>query len=176
MTGKEIHLPADASVETQQWTAAHAIGKHLEANLQQRIGLDPKESRGLKGESLANLFAGRLLVPTRWLAEESQNTGHDLFALKERFASASHEVIAWRLLDLPEPCIITVMDNDRVERRRSNAWWINRELSVPEKRCRQQMQDAGGPCEYREDGWTVQGWPLPGGDGKREVLRSVVET
>jgi hypothetical protein len=174
--GKEILLPADARVEMQQWMAAHTIGKYLEADLQRRIGIDPKEARGMKGESLANLFATRLLVPTRWLAHEARATGHDLLALKERFAGASHEVIAWRLLDVPEPCIITLIDDDRVERRRSNAWRITRELSEPEKRCGQQVLDIGGPCQYSEDGWTVQGWPLPGGVGKRAVLRSVVDT
>ena len=84
-------------------------------------------------------------------------------------------MIAWRLLDLPEPCIITVIDNDHVQRRRSNGWRINRELSEPEKRCQQYVHTYSRPHRLSADGWTVQGWPLHQADWKREVLRSVVE-
>ena len=80
-----------------------------------------------------------------------------------------------RLLDLPEPCIITVIDNDHVHRRRSNAWRINRELSEPEQRCQQYVHAYSRPHRLSADGWTVQGWPIHQVDWKREVLRSVID-
>jgi hypothetical protein len=140
-----------------------------------RLGIEAEQARPLTGESLANLFAARLLVPTPWLRAECRACGFDLLALKERFATASHETIAWRLLDLDEPCIITLVDNGQVSKRRANAGRAGRELSAPERACQQQVHRYSRPCALREAGWTVQGWPLHQADWKREVLRSVVE-
>ena len=67
----------------------------------------------MAGESLANLFAYRLLVPSCWFAIDAKTMDYDLLALKKRYATSSHEVLAWRFLDLPEPCIITIIDDDR---------------------------------------------------------------
>jgi Zn-dependent peptidase ImmA (M78 family) len=172
---KQIFLRPEPSEERHQWTVAHEIGAHFKPDLLVRLGIDPEESRPMSGESLANLFAERLLVPTRWLSAEGQSAGYDLLVLKERFSSASHEVIALRLLDLPEPCIITIIDNDHVYRRRSNAWRINRALSEPEQLCQRYVHQYSRPHQVRQEGWTVQGWPIHQVDWKREVLRSVIE-
>ena len=48
--------------------------------------------------------------------------------LKKRYCTASHEVLAWRFLDLPSPAILTIIDNDHIYRRRSNAWPVNKRL------------------------------------------------
>jgi hypothetical protein len=160
--------------EQRQWLAAHEIGAHLQADLLSRLDIDPTQPRTLTG-SLPNLLADHLLVPRRWLAEEGRAAGYDLLDLKQRFRTASQEIIAWRLLDLPEPCIITIIDNDHVHRRRSNAWRINRELSEPEKRCQRYVHQYNRPHTLAEEGWTVQGWPVHQVDWKREVLRSVIE-
>ena len=70
------------------------------------------------------------LVPGR-----GANCEGDLLELKKRFPTASHEVLACALLDLADPCIITIIDNDHVHRRRSNAYRVRKELSGPEKLC-----------------------------------------
>jgi hypothetical protein len=129
----------------------------------------------MMGESLANLFAQLLLVPSAALAEQAPNCGYDLLELKRIFPTASHEVIAFRLLDLPEPCIITVIDNDHIHRRRSNAWRVRKQLSAPELKCQRHVSQHNGPHLLRERGWTVQGWPIHQTDWKREILRSVVD-
>jgi Zn-dependent peptidase ImmA (M78 family) len=172
---KQIFLRPEPSEERHQWTVAHEIGEHLKAELLRRLHVEPEQTRALAGESLANLFADRLLVPTPWLADEARACGHDLLELKQRFRSASHEVIAWRLLDLPEPCVITIVDNDHVHRRRSNALRVNRDLSSPERACQQVVHQQSRPHRLRQDGWTVQGWPIHQADWKREVLRGVLD-
>jgi Zn-dependent peptidase ImmA (M78 family) len=172
---RQIFLRPEPSEERHQWTVAHEVGEHHKAELLRRLGIDPEQTRAMLGESLANLFADRLLVPTPWLAGEARDCGFDLLALKGRFRTASHEVIAWRLLDLPEPCVITVVDNGHVHRRRSNAWRVNKELSEPERRCQGLVHADSRPHELREGGWQVQGWPIHQADWKREVLRSVLE-
>jgi hypothetical protein len=162
----------EPSAEQQQWAAAQAIGRHLKAQLRERLGIEAGE--GMTGESLANLLAVRVHVPTSWLAEAARASGHDLLELKGRFGTASYEVIAWRLLDLPAPCIISLVHNDAVWRRRSNAWRPGRGLAPAERECQECVSRTGRPHVVNRDGWAVQGWPVPAAGGKREVLRSVV--
>ena len=86
-----------------------------------------------------------------------------------------YEVIAWRFLDLPDPCIVTVLDNDHITRRRSNAWPVRRRLEPAEEQCQRYVNYYSRPKVVQENGWTVQGWPVHQADWKREILRSVVE-
>ncbi len=172
---RQIFLRPEPTEERHQWTVAHEIGEHFKVPLLQRLGITPGETRAMAGESLANLFAYHLLVPSCWFMADAPAGDYDLLALKQQYRTASHEVIAWRLLDLPTPCIITIVDNDRIYRRRSNAWPVRRQLEPVEQECQRAVHDRGRPCVVRDNGWTVQGWPVHQADWKREVLRSVVE-
>jgi hypothetical protein len=154
---------------------AHEIGEHFKSDLLIRLGTEPGQTRPMAGESLANLFAYRLLVPTCWYAEDAPAFGYDLLSLKKKYATSSHEVLAWRFLDLSEPCIVTIIDNDTVTRRRSSGWPITRKLEPPETKCRVYVHEHGRPRCVRAGGWTVQGWPVHQLDWKREILRSVVD-
>ena len=165
----------EPSEEQNQWTAAHAIGTHFKAELHRRLGVPPEQGRALAGESLANLVANHLLAPTAWFGGDARACDYDLFALKQRYGTAGHELLAWRLLDLPEPCVITVVDDGRVQRRRSNAWRVRRQLEGPEQECQRYVNRHGRPWLVRADGWTVQGWPVPRPEGKREALRSTFD-
>lgn len=171
----QIFVRPEPTNERQQWTVAHEIAEHLKPTILERLGIDPAATKAMAGESLANLFAPRLLAPTAWLAGDAAALGHDLLALKERYRTASHEVLALRLLDLPAPCIIAIVDNDHVHRRRSNAWPVNKQLSATERECQQYVNYYSRPRLIQENGWTVQGWPVHQADWKREILRSVVE-
>jgi Zn-dependent peptidase ImmA (M78 family) len=172
---RQIFLRPEPCEERHQWTVAHEIGEHFKGDLLSRLGLEPGQTRAMAGESLANLFAYRLLVPTAWLRDDAPACDFDLLQLKTRYATTSHEVISWRLLDLPQPCIITVVDNDRIHRRRSNAWRVRKELHAVEAECQRRVSSSGEPHVLARDGWTVQGWPVHKAEWKREVLRSVVE-
>jgi Zn-dependent peptidase ImmA (M78 family) len=172
---RQIFLRPEPSEERHQWTVAHEIGEHFKADLLARLGLEPGQTRAMSGESLANLFAHRLLVPTPWLRDDAPACDFDLAELKARYATTSHEVIAWRLLDLPHPCIITVVDNGHVHRRRSNAWPTRKELQPAEAECQRYVNHYSRPRVVAQNGWTVQGWPVHQPDWKREILRSVVE-
>lgn len=174
---RHIYLRPEPREERHQWTVAHEIGEHLKAGLLERIGIRPEETKAMAGESLANLFAHHLLVPTRWFAEDAPALDYDVLALKQRYQSASHEVIAWRFLDLPGSCIMTILDNDVIHRRRSNAWPVkSKRLEKPEQQCHERVRRTGQPHVVACDGWTVHGWPIHQPDWKREILRSVVET
>ena len=126
--------------------------------LLERLGVEAKG--GLSPVSLANLFAYRLLVPSCWFQDDAPTTDYDLLELKRRYSTASHEVLAWRMLDLGDPCIITVVDNDAIHRRRSNAVRTKRELSPAEAKCQQGVHRTGEPGQLREGSWSVQCWPV----------------
>lgn len=172
---KQIFLRPEPTEERHQWTVAHEIGEHLKAGLLERLGIPPEQTRAMAGESLANLFAYRLLVPSCWFADDAPTAEYDVVELKKAYRTASHEVIAWRLLDLPEPCIITIVDNEHVSRRRSNAWPVRRQLAPAEQTCLRLVHEQGRSRVVRDGGWTVHGWPIHQDGWKREILRSVVD-
>jgi len=169
---REIVLPAGLSVEQTQWAVARALGAIAKPDLLLRLGVPAEEQKGLTGASLAEMYATHLLLPTRWFASEARALGFDVAALHKVFTTASAEMVAWRLLDLDEPCVITVVDNGAVVRRRSNAWHVNRTLSPPEQECQHEVHHNHRPHVVRSSGWIVQGWPVDGAEGRREILRS----
>ena len=172
---QQIYLKPEPTEERHQWTVAHEIGEHLKPSLMERLGLEPAEVKVMAGESLANLFAYRLLVPACWFAGDARDLDFNLLKLKERYRTSSHEVIAWRFLDLPQPCIVTIVDNEHISRRRSNAWPTRRKLEPAEEKCQRYVHYYSRPKMIQEDGWTVHGWPVHQTDWKREILRSVVD-
>ncbi|MGE3804120.1 MAG: ImmA/IrrE family metallo-endopeptidase [Gemmataceae bacterium] len=173
---RHIYLRPEPAEERHQWTVAHEIGEHLKAELLERLGVPPEKTPALAGESLANLFAHRLLAPTCWFAEDARAVDFDVLELKRRYRTASHELLAWRFLDLPQACIVTVVDNDRISKRRSNGPRIkSKRLEPVEARCHELVRRTGTPQLQRARGWTVQGWPLHRPDWQREILRSVLD-
>jgi Zn-dependent peptidase ImmA (M78 family) len=171
---KQIYLRPEPREERHQWTVAHEIGEHLKGELLQRLNIETGEARAMTGESLANLFAYHLLAPTCWFADDAKTLDYDLLALKKRYATSSHEVLAWRFLDLPQPCVVTIIDNERIHRRRSNAWPTKRQLLPIEEQCWKYVTSRGETMVARGDEWTVTGWPVHQLDWKREILRSVL--
>jgi hypothetical protein len=159
----------------RQWFAAQRIGEHHKPVLLRRLGMEAAGMRGLGGASLVNLFATHLLLPACWFADDARELEGDVMELHAHYRTAGVEQIAWRLLDLPEPCIITVVDNDHVARRRSNAWPVRRELSPAESECQRYVHHYSRPRRVCSGGWTVQGWPIHRADWKREILRSVTD-
>jgi hypothetical protein len=172
---RQIYLRPEPIKERHQWTVAHEIGEHLKSDLLRSLEIEPEQTGCMMGESLANLFASRLLVPQAWLSADAPALHHDIAALRERYSSASHEVVGMRLLDLPAPCIITILDNGHIYRRRSNAFPVTRALEPPELLCQEYVHRFSRKYRVQEAGWTVHGWPVHQVDWKREILRSIVE-
>ncbi len=172
----QIFLRPEPTEERHQWTVAHEIGQHFKTQIHERLNISPEEAKELTGESLANLFSSRLLVPTDWFRADARDLDCDLLELKKRYSTASHEVIALRFLDLLEPTIVTVMDNGEIHRRKTNGPRIKAtELEPAEQKCWQTANRTGKPKTLTEGAWAVQCWPIHTTDWKREILRSVVE-
>ncbi len=171
----QIYLRPEPTEERHQWTVAHEIGEHMKCTLLERLGLQPEQTRAMSGESLANLFAYRLLLPSCWFADDAVSLNYHVLKLKRRYRTSSHEVIAVRLLDLPDPCVMTIIDNDVVTKRRSSGPRISRKLTEPESKCQRYVHERGRSRRVVEDGWTVCGYPVHKQGWKREILRSTFE-
>jgi hypothetical protein len=179
-----IAMPAEAgrqggsnstSPERRQWNTAQEIGATLKPRILEWLGIPREDKRALTGESVSTLFAFRLLLPTPWFIEAARGCEYDLPALQEQFSTASSEVIALRLLDLDEPCIITIHDNGSIVRRKGNAYRPPKTLARAERECLEQVCEYSRPYTTSADGWRVQGWPVHTVDWRREILRSVVD-
>jgi hypothetical protein len=169
----EVVVPSDAAEEARQWAAARAVGELRKPDLLRRLGATPGEKPAPVGVSLPNLFAGRLLLPTAWFAADAAACDYDLLELKRRYATAAFDLLAWRLLDLPAACVVTLVDDEKVYRRRGNAGRVPKALAPAERACVRAAVRDGAPHRVRGGGWTVQGWPVPRAGGGRVVLRSV---
>jgi hypothetical protein len=167
-----VTVDPDAAPEAQQWAVAKAIGAHLAPEVVRRLGWDAGMARGA---GLGTRLAGRVLVPAAWFAADAAACDYDLLSLKERYATASYELLADRWLDLPEPCVITVVDDGRVTRRRANARRVNKRPSAAEERCGRLVTSSGRPRTVVLGGWSVRGWPVPTPHGPRVILRSTVD-
>ena len=112
-------------------------------------------------------------MPTKMLRATLRDCKYDLVALKERFSTATPETIALRLLDLDEPCVVSIVDDGVVVTRRGNRNQAGKKLEPVEQQCHDRIAQLELPHRVRADGWTVQGWPVTGRAFRRIILRAV---
>jgi predicted transcriptional regulator len=171
--GREIVLRMDQSEEGRQAVCARACARELIPDVLSKLGIAPGTENKSAMNSLLGIITPRLLLPTRWFERDARKAGYDLLELKERYSSAGYEVIAARLLDLEEPCVIAVVDDGVVSSRRGNRAPATKKLTDAEQRCLALVGEGDEPRTVRSDGWTVRGWPIPGGPFNRIILRAV---
>lgn len=167
-----IFIRPDERRERIQWAVAHELGESLSHELFHQAGFDPEEVDPQSREQGANLAAARLLLPSLWFAEDAGRLAGDLLSLKRRYETASHELIAFRLLDLPEPAVVTVFDQGRQSRRRGNAAQRVPPLDRLEQDCWLAIRRFHQPQEIKGNGRRVQGWPIHEPGWQREILRT----
>ena len=124
-------------------------------------GADPRETAANARETVANNLAGRLLLPTAWFAADAAACGWDLLALKARYRTASHELIARRMLECRPPVIISIFDQRRIfvspqQSSRPDAAAVDRPKSVLARRSLWPSH----PLRTRHGPGLVQGWPI----------------
>ena len=170
-----ILLRGDPRPERCHWAVAHEIGEHAAYRVFARWGIDAREIDPRAREEVANHLAGRLLLPTAWFEADAVTNGWDLMAIKARYATASHELIARRMLECRPPVIVTIFDQDAVYFRRSNVPGRVPPLSAAERECRRAVHDGNWPQRACDGPRTIQGWPVHEPEWKREILRTGVE-
>jgi hypothetical protein len=124
---------------------------------------------------VANQLAGRLLLPSVWFALDSPASGWDLLALKRRYATASHELIARRMLECGPPVIITIFDQRAMHFRRSNLPGRVPPPSPAEMACWRAVHDGNRPHAAAAGLCAIQGWPVHEDGWRREILRAEVD-
>ncbi len=170
-----ILLRGDPRRERRHWAVAHEIGEYAAHRVFVHWGVDLGEVVPRAREEVANCLAGRLLLPTEWFLADARAGGWDLAALKARYATASHELIARRMLECPPPVIVTIFDHRVVSFRRSNLPGRVPPPSAAEMACWHAVHDAARSQRVDDGPRTVQGWPVHEPQWKREILRAEVE-
>lgn len=164
-SGLVIYLRPGDRFEREQWTVAHELGEWLAPAL-----LDPLEAADdLFREAWSSAFAARLLVPRRWWIEDDRT---DLIALKARYVTASHEILAHRWLDDEEPVWVSIFDNGRLTRRRSNQGSLSRRLHPLEEHCLERCRRLERPVAEENAELWVRAWPIVEPGWRREILRA----
>lgn len=170
-----ILLRPEPRSERRQWAVAHEIGEHAAQHVFELLGVDPRETLPNTREAVANHLAGRLLLPTEWFAADAWQFGWDLLRLKARYRTASHELIARRMLECRPPVIVSIFDHGQLYFRRSNLPGRVPPQSEAERQCWQTVHRGNRPENTYDGPRTIQGWPVHEDGWKREVLRTEVE-
>jgi Zn-dependent peptidase ImmA (M78 family) len=173
-----IVVAAAERPEREQWAVAHEIGESIAHRVFDRLGVSFDESLAAAREQVANRLANALLLPRRWFAADGLDLDWDILELKQRFYTASHELIARRMLDMRPPIVITICDHGRVHWRRSNATTRTPDMLDEERDIWQVVHRSGLAAGDTLDGETglerVRCWPIHEPDWKREILRSEI--
>jgi hypothetical protein len=165
--------------EREQWTIAHEIGEAVAHDIFGLLGIVADAAPSNAREFVASRCANCLLLPQRWFATDGRAFDWELFELKERYATASHELIARRMLEMPPPIVITLCDQGRVVWRRSNHCRQLPRLLPDEQDAWDQAHVTGLPADAFLDPLTtgldrVRVWPVHESEWKREIIRSEI--
>jgi Zn-dependent peptidase ImmA (M78 family) len=169
-----ILLKHDARSERQHWSIAHEIGETLAAGAFKQLGVDPQEAPRQAREHVANGIASRLLLPRELFRADAEACGWDLMELKSRYTTASHELIARRMLDFTPPIIVSVFDQNRRTWRKSNLTDRLPKPSPAEIEC-QRMSHESGRYLCSDGPSMVRAWPIHEPNWQREIVRVDVD-
>lgn len=164
-----IFLRPDERAERLQWAVAHELGEQMTHRVFAKLHHEGPVGGAMR-EQAANELAGRLLLPRRWFFEAVEQFDGDVLALKNRFETASHELILLGLLRWPDWSVVTVFDNQQVTRRFGNQGSAPRMTPV-EHEVWDECHRTGRTVEREEAGVRVQAWAVHEGDWRRELMR-----
>ena len=165
-----IFLRPDERAERLQWALSHEIGETLAHQVFRRCQCAPGDAAPGMREQVANLLAARLLLPRQPFFAAARDCQRDLRTLKQQFATASYELIALRLLDQKAPCCVTIFDQGRMTKRRSNLAQPPGPLQSPEQVCWEQAHHQADYRETEQAGLKVRCWPIHEPHWKREIV------
>jgi hypothetical protein len=164
-----IFLRREPRAERIHWAVAHEIGEQFTAEVCRRLHVDPAESAEGR-EQIANSLATRLLLPGKWFSHDAVDLDYHVPQLKACYTTASHELVARRLLDLRTPVLIAIFDHGKLEFRRWNRPGRPPPLSQIEQQLWQRAHESGraagsaGPPR-------IDAWPIHEPGWKREIIR-----
>jgi Zn-dependent peptidase ImmA (M78 family) len=175
-----IFLAEEPRPERRQWAVAHEIGEFAAHRVFSMLDADVEELIPAERERMANQLANALLLPQEWFRADGYAVDWDLFELKQVYSTASHELIARRMLTMSPAVIVSLFDQGKLVWRKSNV--LRRPpLLVPAEQGTWQVahednQAAQYECRDLPDGLRdVRCWPVHEAGWKREILRTALE-
>lgn len=168
-----ITLTEDMSETARQKAAADGIARTILPDILRKLGVMPGSESKQFVAHVRGLVIPRVLIPTRLLRAALKEHKYDVPALGAEFATAPVEMVAMRLLDLDEPCVVSIVDDGVVAVRRGNRQAEPKRLEPAEQQCHDRVAELELPHRARLDGWTVQGWHIPDRPFRRIILRAV---
>jgi hypothetical protein len=165
--------------ERLHWAVAHEIGESVAYRVFAALGVQPDSVPENTREQIANHLASCILLPRTWFAADGPPLDWDLVGLKQRYTTASHELIARRMIEMPPPIVITLCDLGSIRWRRGNLGARPARLLPEEgavwRRAHESGDNASAILDPERTGLeSVHAWPIHEPDWKREILRSVV--
>jgi hypothetical protein len=162
----------DPRVERMQWSIAHELGEAFAVQAFHRLDWDARATAANARELVANQIANRLLLPANWFARDAAACDGDLFALKAIYSTASHELIALRLLDFPPHAITAIFDRDHLTRRLGNLPSRLPPLLPCEREAQRRASALGGHVDCGDGQVSCRAWAIHEPDWKREIIRT----
>jgi hypothetical protein len=174
-----ILLADDPRPERRHWAVAHEVGESQAYRVFSELGVDPHEAPPAAREAVANRLAGCLLLPRDWFAVDGNLVDWDLFELKSLYSSASHELIVRRMLEMPRPVIVTLVDQGKPQWRKSNRHFRSPPMTPPEQDAWRIAHDQGAAARYEQADLPegiedVRAWPIHEPDWRREIIRTAL--
>lgn len=179
-----ILLADEPRPERRQWAVAHEIGEFAAHRVFSFLGIPLADIPPHGREQIANHLANALLLPGKWFRTDGACVGWDLLELKQIYSTASHELIARRMLEMPVPVIITLFDQGRPVWRKSNVLRHPPPLTPAELATWRQAHALGEPTRYESSRTDqplldavvdIRCWPVHEPDWQREILRTGLE-
>ena len=169
-----ILLKAELRPERRQWAIAHEVGEACCQRLFDRLRLDASWDAPGSREAFANQLANRLLLPSDWFAHDARDLDWDLPRLKVRYRTASHELIARRMLDFDVPIVISIFDQAQLTFRKQNCGEAAPALLALERDLQRAAHQQNRPQQATAGRLSVQAWPIHEPCWQREILRTTI--
>ena len=175
-----ILLADDPRPERRQWAVAHEIGEAVAHRVFGHLGMAFVDIPPTGREQVANHLASCLLLPRGWLAADGAAVGWDLLELKQIYATASHELVARRMLEMTPRVIVTLFDQGALQWRKSNTQGRAPAITRAESSVWQIAFESGRAAEYEEDQLPegirqIRCWAVHEPGWRREILRAELE-
>ena len=175
--GGAILLADDPRLERRQWAVAHELGEWAAHRVFADLHVPLVDVQATSREPIASQLASCLLLPKRWFALHGEITDWDLLELKRIFSTASHELIARRMLAMVPPVIITLFDQGSPQWRLSNDSRIPDALIPAESVAWREAFEFGQPVQSQTDVLperiaTIRCWPIHEPGWRREIMRT----
>jgi hypothetical protein len=160
----------DPRAERLHWAVAHEVGELLAERVFAELAIDPRTAPPQAREFIANALASRLLLPGKPFSRDGVSCGWNLLELKQRYHTASHELIARRMLDFSSPIIISVFDQNQLTWRKSNVAGRAPKPCEREIACRKTAHESGSPS-FDPGPPAISAWPVHEAEWQREIVR-----